>query len=604
MFKLEKITKAFGGEQLFDELSFQIGKGEKCSLVGRNGSGKSTLLKILIGEIPPDSGKVIIPRHYRVGYLQQHIKFTMPTLREEAALALPEEERDIPYRVEAILSGLGFSIEDLDKPPGVFSGGFQLRIQLAKTLAQEPDCLLLDEPTNYLDVVSIRWLERFLRSWKGELVQISHDRTFLDAIATHTMGLHRKQLFRVQGTTTEYYNNLLQIEEVHEKTRVKLDKQKQHAEDFIRRFGAKASKAKQAQSRQKVLAKLPSLEKLAAIDNLDFHFRHAPFSGKTISQATDLEFKYPGMDEPLIEGLSFEIEPGDRIAIIGKNGRGKSTLLRLLAGDLAPDSGTIKRSDHLSVGFFGQTNVAKLNLSLTIEQEISLSNPKLPMSEIKRICGIMMFSQKQAEKKIGILSGGERSRVLLGKILATPCNLLLLDEPTNHLDLESIEALLEAMESFEGSVVTVSHDEEILRRVADKLIVCRQDGQKVFEGDYDYFLEKQGWEDAPEPKPKAPKVERDLKKKRADIIQERSRALNPLKNKIDMLEALIKKNEAKLSALQTSLTQPNGDLGEAAKNIGTLQKETDAVYLELEKQYQLFEETKLPYDKALESADK
>lgn len=580
MLRVEALSKSYGETTLFENLSFRLNKGERCALVGRNGCGKSTLLKILIGSETADMGQIELPKHYRIGYLEQHIAFTQKTLREEASLALPEEERALPYKVEAILCGLGFKIEDLDKDPNQFSGGYQLRIQLAKTLAKEPDCLLLDEPTNYLDIISIRWLEKFLKSWKGEMILISHDRSFLDAVATHTMGIHRSMLLRIEGKTEQYYNHLVQIEEIHEKTRLKIEKQKESAENFIRRFGSKATKARQAQSRRKAIERLPSLEKLAHIEGLDFEFNAAPFSARRMLRAQEISFQYPQMEEALIKGISFEIEKGERIGIIGKNGRGKSTLLRLLAGELEPSKGKISFAENLSVGFFGQTNIQKLKSDLSIEEEIRASNSTLSYSEVRKICGAMLFSGKAAEKKISMLSGGERSRVLLGKILASPCNLLLLDEPSNHLDIESVEALIEALEHFEGSVIIVSHEEEILRRTVDKLFICKENTQKLFDGDYDEFLEKVGYED------EVPKKKKEIK----EIVEKKPKINSVLKKQIEKIENRIMELEAELASqlMELEAASAKNDrvhLTKISEKVGTMQQECDALYTELEKKH-------------------
>ncbi len=423
------------------------------------------------------------------------------------------------------------------------------------------------------------------------------------------MGIHRGKLFRVEGGCKPFYDHVLQIEEVHEKTRQKIEKQKDHAEDFIRRFGAKATKAKQAQSRQKTIDRLPSLEKLAQMEGLDFRFNASPFPGRRQLLIDDIEFKYPSLEEPLINNLSFEIEPGDRIAIVGKNGRGKSTLLRLLAGDLSPDKGSVTYSENLKIGFFGQTNILKLNASHSIEEEIHQANLNLPFYEVRKICGMMMFSGKHAEKKIRVLSGGEKSRVLLGKILASACNLLLLDEPTNHLDIESVEALLEALETFPGSVVIVSHDEEILKRIPDKLIICSQGKQEYFHGDYPYFLEKVGWEDDPEKKKKAGKDNRkEAKKKRAELVQERSRVLAPIKIGIEQIEKKIAKGEQKLAELNKELelaiqNNNNFHVSQLTKKIGETQKGCNALYQDLEKNYENLENQSKFFDNSLDTLD-
>ncbi len=518
MLQFEKVSKAFGGEVILEELSLKLNKGERCGLVGRNGSGKTTLLRMITGEESIDSGSIECPKNYTLGYLSQHLHFSHSTLIQETAEHLSEEE---VYKAEKILFGLGFKENDLEAAPETFSGGYQLRIHLAKVLLQEPDCLLLDEPTNYLDVVSIRWITRFLRNWRGELILISHDRDFMDQVTTHTLGVHRHKVKKYKGGTEKYYSQLLYEEQVHEKTRASLEKKRAHAQAFVTRLGAKASKAAQAQSRKKMLARMPVLEELAKLHHLDFSFPYHPFPGRRMVEVTDIAFRYEGMPGPLITGFNLTIDKGDRIAIIGKNGRGKSTLLRLLAQDLTPQEGDVKVSSNVRIGLFGQSNIERLHPELTIEEEIATASPHLTQGEVRKICGTMMFSGDRAKKPIQVLSGGERSRVLLGKILASPCNLLLLDEPTNHLDMESIEALMEAMEAFEGSIVIVSHSEMILKDLPTKFIVCHQGDQHLFHGDYAQFLEKEGWEEQV-PKKAKPK---SMQKKPSQLIQKKMRSV-------------------------------------------------------------------------------
>jgi ATP-binding cassette subfamily F protein 3 len=289
MIQFENATKLFGGETVLDSLSFKINKGERCGLVGRNGSGKTTLLRLIAREEDLDGGLIEMPKGYSLGYLTQHLRFSKPTLIEEAAQDLAA---DAVYKVEKILFGLGFKEKDLSADPLVFSGGYQLRIHLAKVLAREPDCLLLDEPTNYLDIVSIRWIKRFLKNWPGEFILISHDRDFMDQVTTHTLGIHRKKVKKLKGGTQKFYEQILQEEEVHERTRLNLEKKRTHVESFITRFGGKATKAAQAQSRKKQLARMPVLEELAKIHHLDFRFPYAPFPGKRLLEAKGVEFSY------------------------------------------------------------------------------------------------------------------------------------------------------------------------------------------------------------------------------------------------------------------------------------------------------------------------
>lgn len=532
MLQIDELSISYQGHPLFEEATFSIQEGERCGLVGRNGSGKSTLFRLLTGQETPDAGTISRPKNYIIGALSQHIHFTQPTLLAEAALGLRPDEKDCLYKAEKILFGLGFKEEDLERPPQDFSGGYQLRLHLAKVLISEPNCLLLDEPTNYLDIVSIRWFTRFLRQWRGEFILISHDREFMDSVTTHTMGIHRGKVRKVKGGTIAFFDQILLQEEVHERTRANLEKKREHMQAFIDRFGAKATKAAQAQSRQKQLERIPTLEKLKAIHHLDFHFTEASFHAKKMLEAKDLSFSYEAHVPLLIDQLSLAVEKGERIAIIGKNGRGKSTILRLLANELTPSSGTLKMSDNVRFGYFGQTNIDRLHPRHTVEEEIAVANPSLNKTEVKGICGLMMFSGSASEKPTSILSGGEKSRVLLGKILASPCNLLLLDEPTHHLDMESVEALIDALEDFEGAVVLVTHSELILKRLAlDKIIICRQGYQELFLGGYMEFLEKNGWHDEPE-------QTRKKKSKQSDSSQiaERQKAQKKIQKEIAQIE--------------------------------------------------------------------
>jgi ATP-binding cassette, subfamily F, member 3 len=589
MIQIDALSIGYQGETLIDQATFSIQEGEHCGFVGRNGTGKSTLLRLIVGDETPDGGKIAIRKNYSIGFLNQHIRFTKPTLLEEAALGLPKGQEDCLYKAEKILFGLGFKEEEMDLSPSLFSGGYQLRLHLAKVLISEPNCLLLDEPTNYLDIVSIRWFARFLKQWPGEFILISHDREFMDSVTTHTMGIHRHKVRKVKGDTVAFYEQILQQEEIHERTRVNLDKKRAHVQTFIDRFGAKAAKAAQAQSKQKLLSRIPILEKLKDLSNLDFAFREAPFSAKMMIDVQQISFAYTP-EHPLIDQLALSIEKGERIAIVGKNGRGKSTLLRILAQELAPKAGTIKSSENVAVGYFGQTNIDRLHPKHTIEEEISSANRTLNKTEVKGICGLMMFSGAKADKVTSVLSGGERSRVLLGKILATPCNLLLLDEPTHHLDMESIEALIDALEDFSGAVVIVTHSELILKRLLlDKIVVCHQGSQEVVLGSYEDFLDKNGWGDEePAKSKKKGSGERDSKQSRADLINARARELKPYDQQIAEKEAAITRLEVEQEKAQAKLLELSSQGGsqafqELSKEMAVRQKAIDQHFDQLEK---------------------
>ena len=538
MIQLSNISKNFGEQELFTNLNFKLNAGNRVGLVGRNGSGKSTLFKLILDEEHCDEGEVIIPKGYRIGALRQHLKFSEPTLREEAALALQGDAQYDVYKVEKILFGLGFVQEDLDKDPLSFSGGYQIRINLAKLLVTEPNLLLLDEPTNYLDILSLRWLKSFLRSFQGEVILITHDRDFMDAITTHTMGIIRRSLSLIPGDTHKFYEQLKSNDELYEKQKASQDKKRKELEEFIAKNKARASTAALAQSKVKQLEKMDLMDDLGFDSTLKFDFNFQETPAKVLLDVKELSFGYTP-DKVLFKDISFTLEKGECLAIIGKNGTGKSTLLNTIAGELKQLNGEVLSHPSTAFGHFGQTNIDRLNPKNTVTDEIHNANPKLSTAMVRSICGGMMFSGSAADKKVSLLSGGEKSRVMLGQILAHPANLLFLDEPTHHLDMDSIEALTEAIKNFKGSVIIVSHSEELLRRVADRLIIFSKDGAEYFDGGYDLFLEKIGWdEDEEVEKVKtAPKVnKKENKKLRSALIQERNKLASPLKKEIEKLE--------------------------------------------------------------------
>jgi ATP-binding cassette subfamily F protein 3 len=496
MIKAKNLSISFSGREIFSEVNFIINPREKIGLIGRNGSGKSTFLKLILNKLQPDEGQIEIPRGYKIGHLEQHINFSHATVLDEICSVLPEDREHESWKGENILYGLGFSYEDLQKDPKKFSGGYQVKLNLSKLLLVEPQMLLLDEPTNYLDIHSIRWLKEFLLQWQGELILITHDREFMDQIISHTLIIHRGNFKKIQGSTKGVKEKIAYEEEIYEKTRVNEEKQRQKTQDWIDRFSAKASQASRVQSRVKMLEKIDVKEKLDSIQNLDFIFNYKPFSSKeNLIEAENIAFGYDP-NHRLISNLSFKIAHGEKICVIGKNGKGKSTLLKLITNDLQTQHGLIKIHNKVEIGFFGQMNIDRLDSNLTIFEELQRVDENLPQSRIRQVCSNMMFSSDLANKKISVLSGGEKSRVMLGKILLKGVNLLLLDEPTNHLDMESCDSLIQAIKNFPGAIILVTHDEGMLNEISNKLIIFDDAKTFTFEDSYQFFLKRIGWKDS------------------------------------------------------------------------------------------------------------
>jgi ATP-binding cassette subfamily F protein 3 len=548
--QVSNLSKAYGTQVIFDNVGFTVNAGERIGLVGKNGHGKTTLLRMITGEAKPDAGVISIPNNYTVGYLSQYLQFSEDSVLKEGCLGLKpsDDGRDESYRAEVILMGLGFSVEDFPRHPLDLSGGYQVRLNLARLLVSEPDLLLLDEPTNYLDIVSIRWLAKFLKSWRGELILITHDRDFMDGVTTHTMGIHYNKIRKIAGPTHKLYQQILMEEEVYEHIRINEEKRRKEVEQFINRFRAQATRARAVQSKIKALQKRESLEKMSGIKDLEFEFFPAPFTGKWLIEAKDISFSFELKEPLLIDGLNLTIGKRDRIAVIGKNGKGKTTFLNLLAGELQPVKGAVVHHPHTRLAYFGQTNIQRLDPEKTVEEEILDAQSDYNKNAARNICGIMMFEGDSALKKVKVLSGGEKSRVLLGKLIVSPANLLLLDEPTNHLDMESVDSLLEAIDAFEGAVMIVTHSEMILNAVATRLIVFDDDSVKVFEGTYEDFLDKWGWKDEnaaairsrhdPGKGGNGPN-RKDMRRIKAELINRRSRTLVPLQSRISEIEEAI-----------------------------------------------------------------
>jgi ATP-binding cassette subfamily F protein 3 len=597
MIRIENLHKSYGDLILFEGINFALNERERLGVVGRNGHGKTTLFRMILGKENPDSGSIIVPKNYRIGYVSQNLEFRHNTILTEAISALPEPEKDHHWKAEKIIAGLGFKQTDFQRHPKTFSGGYQVRLNLAKALIAEPDLLLLDEPTNFLDIISIRWIERFLQNWPHEIMLITHDRSFMDKLVTHTMGIHRGAVRKIEGDTAKYYDQIAQDEEVYEKTRMKDARRRKEIKQFITRFRAKARQANLVQSRIKTLQKMEKKQKLEKLKILDFSFSSSPIQARHLLNARNVNFSYDA-EQPLIRDFEITVEAGERICVVGPNGKGKSTLLRLLAGELLPDTGQFKYHPAVEKGYFEQGSVQTLVENRTVLDEIIFSNPDGDRQQARNVCGAMMFSGDDALKKISVLSGGEKSRVMLGKLLVSPTNLLLLDEPTNHLDMESCDALLAAIDNFEGTVIMVTHNEMFLYALAQRLVVFQNDGIDIFGGRYQQFLEKGGWQDESKVSHTQQQTDikmdvsvkltkKELRRQRSEIISQRSRIVKPIQQQAAAVENKIEKNERELVRLNQSMQQAaqNKDgtkIAEISQAIHLCQQAIDRLFEQLE----------------------
>lgn len=586
------LSMSFGERVILKNESIYLSSGTKAALVGANGSGKSTLIKIMAGEIEADSGEISTEKGITVSYVKQGaaVSSELPLMEEsdranerffrleeeieklgakleeepeneailhEQAAKIKELEESGFYTrkgmMESILTGLGFSRSDFTKKAQDFSLGFQMRISLAKALIQKPDVLLLDEPTNYLDIESRNYLEKFLISFKGALLVVSHDRFFLDSLVNEVYELFMGRLTRYTGNYTQYEkirrDEIASLMKKYEEQQKEIEK----LEAFIRRFASKPTKAAQAMERQKRLEKMEKVEIPEHLKTIHFSFPPAPHLSRIVLRAQNITKTYDGKRN-VIENLSFTLEKGDKLVVVGRNGEGKSTLLRLLTGSDKDFTGEIKIADGVNIGYFSQDSAEKIMADESVLNYMERNSPFEMTSKVRDLLGAFLFRGDDVYKNLKVLSGGEKSRLALLSLLLENHNLLILDEPTNHLDIASKDVLLKALSDFEGVVIFVSHDRAFMSALSNKVLELKGGKASLFVSGYEYYLEKtQGEEDF------LPQSSEKNESKEVKTSYEENKKKEAIKRKLrkdtEKIEEEIEKCEAKKAELLSSLSE-------------------------------------------------
>ena len=635
VFAVQNLHIEFGPRVLFDSLSFVVEHGERIAFAGQNGAGKSTLMKCIVGVQEPDHGRVLLPRHTHMGYLPQdgiHISGTAlldevlgsvgnivelqqvvdelsdelrqlnsaseayrETLEEIGRLELILQDRDaasLRPRAESILRGLGFSESDFGRDCGEFSGGWQMRIALAKLLLQEPEVLLLDEPTNHLDLQTQRWLEQSLRTYRGAICIISHDIALLDSLVTRTIAFHHGRAEEYAGNFSFYLKESKARKEVLIRQAKAQQREIAKTQEFIDRFRAKATKATQVQSRIKQLEKVELVEVEEDDAVMSFRFPPPPPGGHTVVKLEKVSKAYG--DIRLLENYDYTMEKGDRVAIVVVNGSGKSTFTRLVSGTEAVDTGVVVPGHHTQVAFFSQTHADVLDNEQTVLEcvEAAASRETRPM--VRNILGCFLFRGDDVFKKIGVLSGGERSRVALVCMLLKPANFLIMDEPTNHLDFQSQDVLQRALAEYPGSYCIVSHNRQFLDPIVNKVLEFRPGyAPRLFYGNVSQYLETVEAEEnrnkiaavggAAEPAQTAPANRRDLRRLRTQAREKRNALLRPLQKELEQVESDIAARDERKGAISAELELPenmsdNQKLMELTQEYQRLERENEALF--------------------------
>ncbi len=601
MLAINNLSVQFTGTNLFENVTFNIADHDRIGLVGKNGAGKSTLLKILCGWQQPETGTLVIASGQTVGYLpQEMVPDSTRTVIDEAMTAFShiDELTSLQQRLtdeianrtdyespdytrllnrhnevteqismlgggsrqeqtEKVLLGLGFRHDDFQRLVAEFSGGWQMRVELAKLLLQRPDFLLLDEPTNHLDIVSIQWLENFLTNYPGAVVLVSHDRTFLDNITTRTIEITAGRIYDYKCPYSEY---VIQMQERRASQMAQLTAQQRQVaqiEAFIERFRYKATKSKQVQSRIKMLDKM-EMVKIDEVSTESIHFRFppAPHSGKIVVEAQGLGKAYA--DLQVFDGVDFLLTSGKKVAFVGRNGEGKSTMAKIIVGEINDYTGSFRLGAQVQVGYYAQNQAAMLNGEKTVFQTIDDIATGDIRPKIRNILGSFLFDSEDCEKKVKVLSGGEKARLALAKLLLTPSNLLVLDEPTNHLDMDSKDILKNALLQYTGTLIVVSHDRDFLQGLTDSLYEFRDGGVHEFRGDIFEFLEsKEAQEKKTAAAVVAPPVKSSAGKHAYEETKNRERELRKLRSAVEKIEKEIEALEAQIAEKESVLASGN-----------------------------------------------
>ncbi|MGD9817435.1 MAG: ABC-F family ATP-binding cassette domain-containing protein [Desulfomonilaceae bacterium] len=628
MFFLSNVAKYFNGKPLFDQVSLSVHRGDRVGIVGPNGAGKSTILGMLEGIISPDAGEVSIEKKIRVGILHQELiqgndgpiieeimnvsdelrdirkrlkqlEDEMSRLSENSSRAnelleehgslLHEFERYNGYTLEAralkTLQGLGFKPEDSRKRWSQFSGGWRMRVALAKILLAEPDALLLDEPTNHLDLESLIWVEEYLSSFKGALVLVSHDRAFLNKLVTRIIEVSNGKVTTYTGNYDDYESNKQTQEEILISAYKNQQEKIKRIEKFVNQNRVKARTASRVQSRLKMLDKMEKVELPVRQRKVKFSFPASPPSGKRTLQITNLVKKYGS--NVVYDGFDFSVDRGERIGLIGPNGAGKSTLMKIIAGTIPFDSGDLKYGHNVKPGYFAQHQSEMLNSELTVLEEAYSASSSVTEQEVRNLLGAFLFSGDDVFKKVKVLSGGEKSRLALTRILLSPPNLLLMDEPTNHLDIPSCEILEEGLKKYDGTLILITHDRRLMNAICTGILEVEKGRQEFFLGNYEDYLHKKKLieqeidDDNSEPLPTAAVVQekepsksedkesrKDRKRREAQTRIILFKKQEPIRREIAEIEEKLEAKEIRAREIQTFLSDPsNYENKELIKNI-------------------------------------